>query len=145
MKNAKNFFSEKDKKEIVDAIAQAELNTSGEIRVHIEDNCKADAFDRAVVLFKNLGMNKTALKNGVLFYFAVADRKFAIVADKGINDLVPEGFWEETKTQMLKDFSGKHFVAGLCKAIIKTGNRLKEFFPLDANDRNELSNEISTG
>src|SRR5450631_1217956 len=105
MKSAKSFFSEKEKKEIVDAIAKAELNTSGEIRVHVEDSCKEDAFTRGVTVFAKLAMHKTERKNGVLFYFSVKNKKFAIVADKGINEVVKSGFWHEIKEQMQNDFS----------------------------------------
>jgi len=144
MKSAKNFFSEKEKKEIVDAIAMAELNTSGEIRVHVEDSCKEDAFKRGITMFASLNMHKTELKNGVLFYFSVKNKKFAIVADKGINDVVKPDFWNEIKEQMQTDFSNQNFLAGLCKAIKTTGIQLAAYFPLGADDKNELSNEIST-
>jgi|ERR1035437_2844339 uncharacterized membrane protein len=144
MKSAKNFFSEREKEEIVDAIAKAELNTSGEIRVHVEDSCKENVFKRGVTVFTKLKMNKTELKNGVLFYFSVKNKKFAIVADKGINDVVKPDFWNEIKEQMQTDFLSQNFTTGLCKAIKTTGIQLAEYFPLAADDKNELSNEIST-
>ena len=144
MGDARNFFSEKEKKEIVAAITEAERHTSGEIRIHVENSCKGDVFKHAVTVFAKLDMHKTERKNGVLFYFAVKDKKFAIVADKGINEVVKPDFWNEIKMQMQQDFSSANFSAGICKAIKTTGLQLAQFFPIQANDTNELSNEIST-
>jgi len=135
---------EEEKKEIVNAIAKAELATSGEIRVHVEDACEGDAFKRGIEVFAKLGMHKTDLKNGVLFYFSVKNKKFAIVADKGINDAVKPDFWNLIKEQMQKDFAAQKFSAGLCKAIEAAGMQLATYFPLMEGDKNELSNEISS-
>lgn len=140
-----HFFTEQEKKQITAAIANAEKNTSGEIRVHLEKNCKGDVFAHAVNVFGKLGMHKTELKNAVLFYLAVQDKKFAIVADKGINDVVPADFWDKIKHELQTHFKQHNFSASLCKAIEDTGKQLSAFFPLQANDTNELSNDISIG
>ena len=116
----------------------------GEIRVHVENSCKGDVFKHAVTVFAKLNMHKTERKNGVLFYFAVKDKKFAIVADKGINEVVKPDFWNEIKVQMQQDFSNANFSAGICKAVKVAGLQLAQFFPIQADDTNELSNEIST-
>ena len=144
MKDAKTFFSPEEKQKIVASIAEAEQHTSGEIRVHIENSCKEDAFKRGVTVFTKLNMHQTKLKNGVLFYFAVKDKKFAIVADKGINEAVKPDFWNDIKKQMQQDFGAANFSGGICKAIKAAGMQLAQFFPIQENDTNELSNEIST-
>ena len=66
--SAQKYFSEENKLQITNAIRVAETNTSGEIRVHVEKRCKEDVLDRAAYIFKKLGMHKTELRNGVLFY-----------------------------------------------------------------------------
>lgn len=140
-----NFFDEAEKKQIAEAIKDAELNTSGEIRLHVEASCKADVLDRAAYIFEKLSMHKTELRNGVLFYLAVADKKFAILGDAGINAKVPENFWDETKNTVIEHFRlGKH-AEGLSKGIRMAGEILKAGFPYQSNDVNELSNEISFG
>src|SRR5690554_3000700 len=98
--NVRNYFSEEEKQQIVEAIRGAEMNTSGEIRVHVEKFCKNSVLDRAAYVFKTLDMHKTGLRNGVLFYIAVEDRKFAVLGDTGINQKVPENFWEDIKEEM---------------------------------------------
>lgn len=141
--SVENFFSEEEKKQIKDAIALAERNTSGEIRVHVEGRCKIDVLDRAAYVFEKLNMHETAQQNGVLFYLAVYDRKFAILGDAGINRLVHANFWDETKETMLELFKAGRFAEGLSKGIQMAGNQLKTNFPYQRDDVNELSDEIS--
>lgn len=143
--SAKIFFTKEEKQSIEDAIRQAELNTSGEIRVHIENKFKGDVLDRAAFIFDKLGMKKTELRNGVLFYLAIKNRKFAIIGDSGINAVVPENFWEDTKEIMAAHFKEGDFTTGLSKGIIEAGNILKKHFPHKSDDINELSDEISFG
>ncbi|HEY3372297.1 MAG TPA: TPM domain-containing protein, partial [Prolixibacteraceae bacterium] len=95
--SVEDFFTKEEKKQITDAIAEAERNTSGEIRLHAEGHCNIDVLDRAAYVFEKLGMYKTAQRNGVLFYLAVQDRKFAILGDAGINQVVPADFWDHIK------------------------------------------------
>ena len=117
----------------------------GEIRVHIENKCKGDVIDRASYVFKQLEVDRTELHNGVLFYLAIINRKFAVLGDKGINEVVPDDFWEELKNGMLNSFREEDFTEGLVDAITKVGEYLKEFFPYQTDDVNELSDEISFG
>ncbi len=141
----KNFFTEEQKLAIQKAIADAELNTSGEIRVHIDDVCKEDVLDKAANMFHYLKMDATDLRNGVLFYLAVKDHKFAILGDKGINEKVPADFWDHIKNEMLIHFKQQQFTEGLCKGIEMAGEKLKAHFPLLHNDSNELTNDLSFG
>ncbi len=141
--SVKNFFTEQQKLAIQEAIAHAELNTSGEIRVHIDEVCKEDVLDKAANMFHQLKMNATDLRNGVLFYLAIKDHKFAILGDKGINEKVPADFWDKIKEEMLVHFKQQQFTEGLCKGIRMAGEALKTYFPLLHNDSNELTNDIS--
>ncbi len=143
--NVQNFFSEAEKKQIVEAIKEAEFNTSGEIRLHVEGPCKSDVLDRAAYIFGKLDMHKTELRNGVLFYLAVDDHKFAILGDAGINARVPANFWDEIKETVIAGFKEGKYADGLSKGIQMAGEKLKAEFPYQSNDVNELSDEISFG
>lgn len=143
--NAKEFFTTEQISELKKVIKQAELNTSGEIRIHIENSSKIDVLDRAAKVFENLKMHKTELRNGVLFYLAVTDRTFAIIGDVGINKEVPENFWDKIKDSMLENFKEGNFTKGLSIGITMAGEQLKTHFPYQTNDINELSDEISFG
>lgn len=145
MTSAKNFFTSAQVEQIESAIRSAELHTSGEIRIFIENHCKEDAVTCAGRVFHKLGMDKTALHNGVLFYVAVKDRKFAIVGDAGIHTHVPAGFWEMVRDAVQQQFQHEKFTEGLCEGIEMTGHELKKYFPLSAADTDELSNEVTFG
>jgi uncharacterized membrane protein len=141
----KEFLGKENELLITQAIEQAEHQTSGEIRVHLETKCGEDVLDRAAWLFKKLKMNETKDRNGVLIYLSINDRKFAIIGDAGINKVVPEGFWNENKEMMISHFSKGEFALGIINGIEKTGEQLKQYFPFQTDDVNELSDEISYG
>jgi uncharacterized membrane protein len=140
---ASNFFSKEQQAQILASVKEAELETSGEIRVHIETSHKGDVLDRAAWLFRKLGMDKTVERNGVLFYLVVSDRKFAIIGDAGINAKVPAGFWDDISELLKKNFKEGKFTEGLAEGIIMAGNQLKTHFPHRLDDVNELPDEIS--
>jgi uncharacterized membrane protein len=140
-----NFFTPEQKKQITDAIKDAELNTSGEIRLHVERKCRVDVLDRAAYIFDKLNMQKTEKRNGVLFYLATEDHKFAILGDAGINAVTPDNFWDEIRDIILDYFKEGKYADGLAKGIRMAGKALQEHFPYQSDDVNELSNEISFG
>ncbi|MGI4821876.1 MAG: TPM domain-containing protein [Janthinobacterium lividum] len=132
---------------LVAAIQQAELRTSGEIRLHIEEKCPTpEPLDRAAQVFAELKMHQTKLRNGVLFYMAWQSRQFAVVGDAGINSAVPDEFWESVKETVVSHFRQEHYVTGLERGIRLVGEQLLHFFPYDAaTDINELDDNISYG
>jgi uncharacterized membrane protein len=141
--NASTFFTREQQAAILAAVKEAENQTSGEIRVHIETSCNEDVLDHAAWVFKKLGMHKTAERNGVLFYLAIKDRKFAVIGDAGINSKVPAGFWDDVKELLLRRFRDGKFTEGLSEGIIMAGEHLKKHFPHKIDDANELPDEIS--
>ncbi|HSH51982.1 MAG TPA: TPM domain-containing protein [Bacteroidales bacterium] len=142
---AADFFTTEQKKQITDAIKEAELNTSGEIRMHIEMDCKEDVLDRAAFMFEKLKIHKTELRNGVLFYLSINDRKFAILGDAGINAVTPNDFWDEIKETVIGYFKKEEYTQGLSEGIKMAGQALQEHFPYQKDDINELSDDISFG
>lgn len=140
---AASFFSKEQQSRILSSVKEAEKDTSGEIRVHIESSCKEDVLDRAAWVFDKLGMKKTAERNGVLFYLAVKDKKFAIIGDAGIHAKVPAGFWDEISALLQKNFRESRFTEGLSEGISLAGKQLKTHFPHKKDDVNELPDEIS--
>ncbi len=129
----------------MNAIKQAELNTSGEIRVHIQKSVKSDIFEVAKDKFEELGMTATEQRNGVLIFVAAKDKKMAIMGDHGINEAVPEGFWQSTVDAMIEFFKKDDLIGGMEAGILKAGEALKEYFPYQSDDVDELNNEVSIG
>ena len=142
---SKQFFTQSQKESIQSAIANAELNTSGEIRVHIDNKCAVAPVEKAIEVFEKLKMHETELRNGVLIYVAVQDHKLAIVGDQGINDAVAHNFWDEIKNNLIESFKKGLYAEGLSDGINAAGMQLKAHFPYQSDDTNELSNEISFG
>lgn len=144
MSKTEDFLTKEEEQEIVQTIVKAEQNTSGEIRVHIEENNSKPPLERAQEVFHELGMDATQLKNGVLFYICMQTRSFAILGDQGIDNVVEDDFWDCTKDVVISHFKNGAFKQGLVEGILRAGERLKKYFPYDnENDINELSNEIS--
>lgn len=143
MSNAITILNRNEDHRVVEAIRQAELNTSGEIKVHIENRCKGDVEERSLFVFDKLKLNETKLRNGVLIYLAVKDHKFAILGDEGINNVVEDGFWNDVKDLMQAHFKEGRFAEGLEAGIQRCGEKLKAFFPYQSDDVNEIPDEIS--
>lgn len=130
---------------VVAAVRLAEKGTSGEIRIHIDSECSTDPMLRAEEVFNRLGMYRTQLRNGVLIYLACNSKAFAIIGDKGINELVPEHFWEDVLEIMAIRFREGRFTEGLAEAVTEVGRKLKDFFPYSSDDINEQPDNISFG
>lgn len=145
MTKAEEILKPEDRTRIVRSIKEAEKNTSGEIRFFIEDKCKGEVLDRASSIFHKLDMQKTELRNGVLFYLSVTDRKFAVIGDAGINAKVPKDFWESVKVKVISKLVLGEIAEGISDGISEAGEKLKTFFPYQINDVNELSDDIVFG
>lgn len=145
MSKVEDFLTAEEEQEIVQAIIEAEKNTSGEIRVHIETHTKLHHFKRAQEVFHLLKMDNTKEENGVLIYVAVNDKKFVIYGDRGIDKVVPNNFWDTTKNTIQEYFIQGNFKQGIIEGVLKSGKELASHFPWKHNDTNELSNEVSKG
>ncbi len=141
--NSKNFFTIEEQDLVVDAIKQAELNTSGEIRVHIENYCFGNSLVKAEKVFTKLGMQNTKDRNGILIYIAAVSRKIAIVGDKGIHEKLGKEYWDKIVNDIVECFRNNKKAEGLAKGILSCGEQLKHFFPYQSDDKNELNDSIS--
>lgn len=139
------FLTTIEEQEVVAAIREAEQQTSGEIRIHIENTFKGDIETRALEVFSILKMQKTELHNAVLIYLAVEDKAFAIYGDRGINAVVSNYFWDDTKKAIQNHLKNGNRKQALADGVLLVGQQLKDYFPISKNDRNELSNTISKG
>jgi uncharacterized membrane protein len=142
--SADKFFTQEQQNKILAAIREAEKNTSGEIRLHVEKKCTGDVRKRAEKVFTKLKMHKTELRNGILFYIATNTHDFFLAGDKGIHEKVGQDFWEAVKDKTISHFKEGKIADGLAEAILECGQQLKKHFPYNsATDKNELSDEIS--
>jgi len=141
------FFSADEEEKILNAIRAAEKETSGEVRLYIENKCRfVDPLDRAAEIFLQLKMNETANRNAVLVYVAKQHRQLAVYADEGIYNKAGKEFWDNAVLVMLKEFKKENYAEGLVEVIHKIGHSLQTHFPYDgATDKNELPDDIVFG
>lgn len=139
----KDFFTADEQKRITDAVAAAERLTSGEIRVHLARKAGRKTYEAAINVFEHLGMHRTEARNGVLVFLALKEKQFAIIGDRGIDEKVPDGFWEETSRIMVGHFRRDDFAGGIAAGISSAGEKLAAFFPWQEDDINELPDDIS--
>lgn len=143
--NIRTFFSPEQQIAIKTAIETAEHQTTGEIRLHIENKCDGDPVKRAVALFHRLHMHKTKYHNAVLFYLAIEHKKLAVVGDEAIHKIVSDEFWNMVKDRIIAGFKEGKYTEGLCDGIAMTGEKFKSHFPYMIEKKNELPDEISFG
>ena len=139
----KEFLAQLEQPRIVAAIATAEKMTSGEIRVHIQPRAHGEIREVAERTFERLGMTKTALRNGVLLFIACEEQRFVILGDRGIDEKVPPGFWDEIAAGLTRAFQQREFTEGIAHAIHRAGEELRAFFPRAHDDVNELTTDIN--
>ena len=138
-----DFIPNDGQRRIADAITAAERHTTGEICVHVTPRCRGNVMKRAARTFNRLHLYTTKRRNAVLIFVAYEDRKFAILGDTGINDVVPEGFWDGEVEELGRFLKAGRQVDGLCEVIARIGERLSQYFPGERDDENELSNEVT--
>lgn len=143
MASAKNFFSAEEQDQVVNAIAEAEMHTSGEIRVHLENFCLGNEVTAARKIFTRLGMHKTAERNGILIYIATYSHKIAVIGDEGIHQKVGTEFWQKLVDGIITKFREHRRAEALAECIVDCGRQLKTYFPRRDDDVNELNNHIS--
>lgn len=143
MPSAKRFFNSQEQRVVIDAIVQAELKTSGEIRVHMENFSFGNELKSAERIFKKLNMHKTLERNGVLIYIATLSRKIAVVGDEGIHQKLGNEFWQALVAKLVSQFKANKKAEALAECILECGEQLGKFFPRSNDDTNELSNTIS--
>ncbi|MFY7964904.1 MAG: TPM domain-containing protein [Chitinophagaceae bacterium] len=143
---AEDYFTPHQKKIIVDAIKQAERQTSGEVRVFIEIKCEyVNAIDRAKELFEKLDMHNTEERNAVIVYVALKHKQLAVFADAGIYQKTGVKFWNDNVQSMLSHFNKEDYVEGIETVVLAIGKALNTYFPFDKSDVNELPDDIVFG
>lgn len=137
------FLNQLQRDAIVAAIREAELKTSGEIRVFITQHHVETPVSAAQAQFSALGMGQTRERNGVLLFVAPGSQKFAIIGDAGVHTRCGDEFWIQVASELTDHFKKSEFSKGIIHAIRKAGDLLAEHFPRRPDDRNELSDEIA--
>lgn len=143
MLTARNFFDKEQQQMLVNAIVSAELKTSGEIRLHLNNFCFGNELKAAQKVFKKLSMHKTNERNGVLIYVSVLSRKIAVFGDEGIHQKLGNTYWQNIIENLIEKFRQNKKAEALSDCIVDLGEQLGKYFPRNSDDVNELPNTIS--
>ena len=138
----REFISRLDEARIIDAIAEAERKSSGELRVYVSHRKRTDPLAFAQKRFLELGMTNTRHRNAVLIYLVPHTRQFAIVGDQGIHEKCGDAFWQEVTAKMSDLLKQGRSTDAILDAIQKVGDVLARNFPRDSDDQNELPDQI---
>ncbi len=130
------------------AIKDSEISHTGEVRFAVEGGLDGlplfkdhSARDRAIELFSQLRVWDTHYNTGVLIYLLLADRAVEIVADRGIHAKVDAQEWAKICRQMEAAFRQLDFESGVVSGVQAVAQHLKQHFPSDNHNRDELPNK----
>lgn len=145
-----SFLSKKlpvDTQQIEQAISHLEQQTSAELRVVVEHKAKIQptqdsALARANQLFDELNMRQTVARNGVLIYLSFKPHALAVIGDKGIHQKVGQVFWQRIYDAMRTHCQQGEYTQAICEGIVEVEKQLAMHFPYQADDQNELPNEV---
>jgi uncharacterized membrane protein len=143
-----HFFDDDEFLRISNKIKETEKKTAGEICVSVKEKRsfrqkKKTLRQLAEDEFHRLGIAKTRDSTGVLFFLILEDRQFYILADKGINQRVPQDSWDKIKDEMQERFLKGEFCKGILFGIEDAGKILSAHFPIKPDDTDELSNRVN--
>ena len=131
-----------DDARIVQAIAEAERKTSGEIRVCISRRRRDDPLAAAQRRFHKLGMERTRHRNAVLIFFVPLSHQFAIWGDTGVHEKCGMDFWRDVVAQMMPLLKEGRFTEAIERAVKDVGDVLVRHFPPESGNRDELPNRV---
>lgn len=141
--NPKKFLTPEESQQLATAIEQAEKQTSGEIKVVLVRHCWTDIHAKASRMFKKFNLDKTEQRNCVMIMLVLTNREFLIYGDQGIHEKVGQDFWDDVRDLMRTRFKEDEFGEGLCEGINRIAEKLAAFFPYEAGDKDEISDEVA--
>lgn len=116
---------------ILSAIEAAEAGTTGEIRVHLSRRwIEPDPYQRALQLFLHFGMARTPLRNAVLIYVNLRQRKYAILGDVGFNHAVEHHYWQQLGRDLQENLRSTQSEKAIALTVTAIGQTLKKLFPI---------------
>ncbi|MCD6177641.1 MAG: TPM domain-containing protein, partial [Candidatus Cloacimonetes bacterium] len=98
--------------------------------------------ERAIRYFMQSGVYNTKDRIGILIFISIMERRVELLADSGINEKIPEEKWQNIVDNIITGIKQKNIAIHLTESISKCGDLLAEHFPIQANDKNELTDDI---
>jgi len=98
--------------------------------------------ERAVRAFYEKGLYRTRDETGILIFISLFEHKVWILGDRGINARIPQQSWQKLAETLSSGIRGGRACGALCEVVAACGEELARHFPRQADDRDELSNEL---
>ncbi len=98
--------------------------------------------EKAIVSFFEQGLHETRDRTGILILISLFERRVVVLADTGINKVVPEHTWEQVVNTVVCGLKKGQACDALCQSISDCGKLLQENFPRKEDDTDELPNLI---
>jgi uncharacterized membrane protein len=141
------YLTGEDLGKIKDEIARVEKYTCGEIRLSLREKRSFweklyKSHELAVKDFEKLNMAGTRDKTGILIFILFEERYFDILADGGIYEKIPDEVWNSLESKLKDEFANGYFFKGIMHIIESMGEVLAKEFPREADDVNELPDEV---
>lgn len=107
-------------------------------QAHVETQVEKSA----LAAFYGQKLYKTAANNGILLYISVLEKKVWILADSGINEKIEQSTWDSVVKDLASGIQENNQCEAICAAVTRVGDILKEHFPYQKDDEDELHNLI---
>jgi putative membrane protein len=104
-----------------------------------------EVFEKALRVFRELELDRTAERTGILILVSLLEHRVQVLADSGINARVKPGTWDDVVEIVLEDIKRGDLCQGLCDAIERCGEILAEEFPIQPDDVDELPDRLHKG
>ena len=98
--------------------------------------------DRCMAAFTEHGLHYTRDHTGILILVSLLEHRVEVLADRGINEKVAPGTWNEVVEILTAGLKSPHAGDAFCKAVERCGEILAAHFPRQADDRDELPNKL---
>ncbi len=94
--------------------------------------------------FMQHGLHYTKDHTGILLLISLLEHRVEVLADRGINERVTPETWDEVVKEIAAGIKSGHACDALCRAIERCGEILARHFPRQADDQDELPNQLVT-
>jgi putative membrane protein len=99
---------------------------------------------RSLAAFTAHGLHYTKAHTGILILASLFERRVVVLADRGINEKVQPGTWDEIVGIITSGLKSNDGCAAFCAAIEECAKILAVHFPRSPDDQDELKNNLLT-
>lgn len=101
---------------------------------------------RAELAFYEHGLHKTREGTGILIMASLLEHRVQVLADKAIDERVPQGTWDRLVQEMVQGIKAGQPTEAFCRAIAQCGDLLAVHFPArDGDNLDELPDDLIQG